>query len=222
MDIRTRVGKLTDNERLKLIVNEVKNLRKEIEAKSVKTHRTSKVLSIINILLSLSIIFSAAAVTILSAIFFQDVAVSVLGGFIFALSGINQLLKLGDKGVYYRQGTFRLKKIGQQTVNMLYMFHNFTAEEILTHISNWRTQIDEIEFDLFSRSVIGEVKFEQGVTVEPRISEPRVSLGQVNPDVLPKQIHIHFDSPNNSPNISPKNSPVINRKNDSELEVVIE
>lgn len=188
-----------ENERKKLIFSELNNLQSEVERKSGKTSLKSKILWWIYTLLELTILISSACIVTISSInSCQNVPTIVLGGIIFAISGINQLFKLGQKGYNYRQASFRLKRIMQQTRNMLYTFSNYTTDQVLAYVSLMRTEIDEIDLDLYKFSIPGEAKFGNSLRiVEPEeIMEKRSSNRHDRSDSN-SHIHIHID---NEPN----------------------
>lgn len=218
---RARATDINDEERCELVFSEIQNLEEEVRKKSIKTSNKSKLFWWINTLLNLTIIFSSATIVIIMAINnFQNVAAIVLGGLIFAISGVNELLKLGSKGYYYKQGTFRLRRIRQQARDIIYMFQNFTNEQVLAFISSLRTEIDEIDMDLYNSSMIGEARFGNGLRIisnapsTPIFKPPSTPNLDPNPPT-PPHIHIHIDSPNNSPNSSPNSSPRNSRILDS-------
>ena len=218
MDIyKTRVGAgITDEERSQLIFKEIQNLHNDVKKKSFKTSWKSKIFSWLNTALSLSIIGSAAAIVIITALNnVQIISVIILGGVIFAISGINELLKLGEKGYYYKQGTYRLRRLSQQIINLTLTFGNFTVEEILTLVNSMRIQFDDIDLELYKASMVGEAKFGNSLRIIEHNDTPPsspVSLNRSSPLSLnsqeakqtPSHIHIHLDTPTSSAGNSPK------------------
>lgn len=213
-----RANGLTDNERSKLVFLEVKSLEDEVAKKSIRTSRKSSIFWWINTLLNLIVIVSSGTIVIIMGINnFQNIPAIVLGGLIFVISGCNELLKLGSKGYYYRQGTYRLRRIRQQTRDLIYMFHNYTIEQILAFISSLRTEIDEIDMELYKSSMIGDAKFGNGLRiineparVTPTYQNSQNSYHSQNSEQnnstpgTPSHIHIHIDSGNSSPTDSPR------------------
>lgn len=233
-----RAGNISEEEKRKLIFLELQDLHKHTKRKSKKTATKSKLFGWLNVLLNLSIVFSAAAIVVITAINnFQNIPVIILGGVIFAISGSVQLLKLSDRGFYYRQGSSRLRRIIQESQELMYMFQKFVNEEILAYISMWKNEIEEIDLDLYKFSMVGEAKFGNGLRIvenegsdsrhtpeidrrynsAPILSVPSSKLGikdgNENEDKKEERtdshIHIHIDSSNSSPNNSNHPSPIL-------------
>ena len=216
-----RVGNgVSQEDRLKLIFTEIQGLEEEIRKKSVETSCKSNIFWWINTLLNVTVIISSAIITVITSIFYpENVPSIILGAVIFIISGINQLLKLGDRGYEYFKGNFRFRRIRQQVRDILYMFQNYTAEQLLAYISSIRVEVDEIDMDLYRASMTGEAKFDNGL----RIAESGKSSNPIIPDIssqnlreqntnsqpqTPSHIHIHIDTtPNSSPPPSPASSP---------------
>jgi len=201
---------LNEEERAKLIFGELENLEEELFKKSGKIKKYSSIFQILNTVLNLTIIISSAIITILTAIYnFQNIPAIVLGGIIFFISSTNELLKLGARGYYYRQGSARLRRILGQIRDILYMYHTFNSEQILAFLSSFRAEIDEIDLDLYKSSMSGDVKFGNDIRILDIENQHK------NSD---SHIHIHIDttpssSPQNSPHVSPKNTPHISPNN---------
>lgn len=222
-EARVGIG-ISEKERLKLVFQEIQNLEEDIRKKSVDTSCKSNIFWWVNTLLNVTIIISAALITMLTAVLYSENIVSiVLGAIIFIISGINQLLKLGDRGYEYFKGTFRFRRIRQQVRDIIYMFQNYNIEQLLAYISSIRTELDEIDMDLYRASMTGEAKFDSGLRVveSSKTSNPIVSVD--TPPSIPSnpEIHIHLETPNSSPNSSPKPSPRISKDSleDNSLDV---
>lgn len=196
---------LNDDERARLIFNEMEKMEKGLFKKSSKIKRLSTIFQILNTVLNLIVIVSSAVITILTAIYnFQNVQAIVLGGVIFAISSSNELLKLGPRGYYYRQGSIRLRRILGQIRDILYMYHTFNSEQILAFLSSFRAEIDEIDMDLYKSSMSGEVKFGNEIRiVDIENQNSHSPKGSPTPSAKDSHIHIHIDSPSTSPNSSP-------------------
>ena len=209
-----RVGRgISEEERLKLIFKEIENLEDEIRKKTVETSCKSNMFWWINTLLNVTIIISSALITLLTAVLYsENIPSIVLGAIIFIISGVNQLLKLGDRGYEYFKGTFRFRRIRQQVRDIIYMFQNYNIEQLLTYISSIRTEVDEIDMDLYRASMSEEAKFDNGLRiVEAGRSSNPILPPENNPQTpsIPSnpEIHIHIETPNSSPNSSPRPSP---------------
>ena len=199
MDIYKLINpKIKEEDKKKLLFDEIKSLDDELSKTSKKNAKWSTILGILNTILNLTIILSSAVITIVTGINdLENVATIVLGAVIFAISGTNQLLKLGDKGIFYRKGTIRLKKLKGELRNIMYKYNSYTFDQILDYLTFFHSEIDDIELDLYKSSTMGEVKFDDGLRIEhdSQSNTPR----NENP-----HIHIHIDTPPDSPNSSPK------------------
>ena len=198
---------LTEQERTKLIFEETVNLEDELLKKATKTSRWSTAFGYLNTGLNLIIIVCSAIIVIISSIVeCQNIPVIVLGGIIFAITGANELLKLGPRGFNYMQGTIRLRRIRGQIRDIIYMFHTYTSEQILAFLSSFRAEIDDIDLDLYKSSMTGEAKFEGGTL---KISQPNTPRRDSIAGKENSHIHIHID---NTPSSSPNSSPRIEHK----------
>lgn len=196
---------LNEEQRSKLIFEESVNLEEELKRKTAKVSRWSSIFGLCNTGLNLAVIVSSAIIVIISSVVeCQNIPVIVLGGIIFAISGANELLKLGSRGFNYLQGMIRLRRIRGQIRDIIYMFHTYTNEQILAFLSTFRSEIDDIDLDLYKSSMTGEAKYEGGAL---KISQPNTPTRDSIPGKENSHIHIHIDnSPNNSPSSSPRNS----------------
>lgn len=205
---------ITEEDRNKLIFEETTKLEQHLDKKTSKISKWAAFLSVLNTVLNLSIVILSAVIVVVTSINnFQNVTAIVCGGVIFAISGINQLLKLGDRGFNFRQAVVRIRRIRGQLRDILYMFHRYTSEQVLAYLSSFRSEIDDIDLDIYRASMTGEAKFGNGLRIEERQSNPSTPILSHTPVLLhtpPREnshIHIHIDSPNGSPNGSPNNSP---------------
>ena len=198
---------LNSEQRSKMVFEETALLEEELYKKSLKTSIWSNFFSGLNTILNIIVILSSAVIVTVTAINnFQNLTAIILGGVIFAISGISALLKLSDRGFNYRKGTVRLRRIRGQVRDILYMFHTYTSEQVLAFLSSFRSELDDIDLDLYQTGLSGEAKFGNGLRVlEHSNSNPNSQ--QSTP--LPRHdIHIHIDpSPENSPYNSPRDSP---------------
>jgi DNA-binding FrmR family transcriptional regulator len=215
---------INEEERAKLIFDEMENMEKSLFKKARKIKKYSTIFQIVNTILNLTIIVSSAVSLILTAIYnSNNVQAIVVNALIFTICSVNELLKLGPRGYYYRQGNMRLRRILGQIRDILYMYHTFTAEQILAFLSSFRAEIDEIDMDLYKNSMTGEVKFANDIRIN-------IDSQQNTPQHSPKKnsdshIHIHIDSSSNTPNHSPIlsrtiSAPLEYRKNTTTTQVL--
>lgn len=211
----TRSGNFTDEERRRMIFKELQDVQEEAKKKSIKTSRKSNLLWWINTILNLVVITCSAAIGVINAISLlssnplSTLPSLILGGIIFIISGSDRPLKLGPRGYYYRQASYRLKRIIAQARDLTYSFSNFTNEEILVSINGMRLEMDDIDLDIYKSSMPDDSKFNNtdghvSLHESPHLSqEKRSDSGS--------HIHIHIDSSESSPRQSPKLSslPVI-------------
>jgi hypothetical protein len=195
----TRVGDYTDDERKKMIFKELQDIQREAKKKSVTTTFKSDLFWWINTILNLIVVISSAAIVIINAFnlpspnSIPNLPALILGAIIFTIASTDRPLKLGSRGYYYRQTSYRLKRLIQQTRDITYTFQNFTNEEILAYISSMRVEMDEIDLEMYRSAMPDEGTFPNNI----RLSEsPHVSL---------------HDSPNNSPHNLPRTSPQMSR-----------
>ena len=198
---------LNSEERSKMVFEETALLEEELYKKSLKTSIWSNFFSGLNTFLNIVVILSSAVIVTVTAINnFQNLTAIILGGVIFSISGISALLKLSDRGFNYRKGTVRLRRIRGQVRDILYMFHTYTSEQVLAFLSSFRSELDDIDLDLYQTGLTGEAKFGNGLrVVDHSNSNPN---SQQNTPLPRHDIHIHIDpSPENSPHSSPRGSP---------------
>jgi len=214
---------INEKRRTELLFEEVEELQEETKKRIKKNSFWSTVFRILNTILGLILIFSSGIIIILEALkedplTAKDVSIIVLGAVIFIIAGATELLNLSQRGYHYRQGTIRLRRILGQVRDLIYLFHDFKIEEILAFVNSYRSEIDEIDLDLYKSSMSGDVKI--GFGNEPRVETPKI-IGNENIRNN-SDIHIYIDSsesPNSSPklankklhNVSTRNSPVMIR-----------
>lgn len=209
---RTRVGNINEEERTKLICEEIIQLEKDIEIKTKKVASISTFFWWINASFTLATILLASAITIVTAIYNSQVVSIVLGGIIIVIASVREVFKIGDQGFNFRGGTFRLKRIKQNVRDLLHLFHTFSIEEILMQISSFKTQIDEIDLELYKNSIPNPGK---SMSVLQSSNIPTVSnIGTLKSDSN-SHVFIHIDTPSSSPRSSPINSPSITPRNNS-------
>jgi len=201
MDVYKLINpKLKDEDKKKLLFDEIKNLEIEMSGKSKKNSKWSIVLGALNTIFNLIVIISAAVIMIVTGIYdLENIATIVLGGIIFAITGTNQLFKLGDKGIFYKKGTIRLKKLKGELRNIMYKFNSYTFDQILDYLTFFHSEIDDIELDLYKFSMMGEVNYDGGLQIE-HDSQPNTPRNDNS------HIHIHLETPPDSPSSSPNMS----------------
>lgn len=156
----------TELDRDKILFEEIKDLQKNLHNISKKNKRYSFVLGLLNNAINLIIIASGAVIVGITSYYnLQNVATIVLGGLIFLFSGLNMLLKLGARGFYYRKSSVRLKEIGNELKNLLYLYNNYSKEQILTFLNFYQNEINSTELDLYKKSILGEAMFGQDIRV---------------------------------------------------------
>jgi len=202
MDVYKLINpKLKDEDKKKLLFDEIKNLEIEMSNKSKKNSKWSIVLGVLNAIFNLIVIISAAVIMIVTGINdLENITTIVLGGIIFAITGTNQLFKLGDKGIFYKKGTIRLKKLKGELRNIMYKFNSYTFDQILDYLTFFHSEIDDIELDLYKFSMMGEVNYDSGLQIE-HDSQPNTPRNDNN-----SHIHIHLETPPDSPSSSPNMS----------------
>lgn len=201
MDVYKLINpKLKDEDKKKLLFDEIKNLEIEMSGKSKKNSKWSIVLGVLNTIFNLIVIVSAAVIMIVTGINdLENITTIVLGGIIFAITGTNQLFKLGDKGIFYKKGTIRLKKLKGELRNIMYKFNSYTFDQILDYLTFFHSEIDDIELDLYKFSMMGEVNYDGGLQIE-HDSQPNTPRNDNS------HIHIHLETPPDSPSSSPNMS----------------
>lgn len=201
MDVYKLINpKLKDEDKKKLLFDEIKNLEIEMSGKSKKNSKWSIVLGVLNTIFNLIVIISAAVIMIVTGINdLENITTIVLGGIIFAITGTNQLFKLGDKGIFYKKGTIRLKKLKGELRNIMYKFNSYTFDQILDYLTFFHSEIDDIELDLYKFSMMGEVNYDGGLQIE-HDSQPNTPRNDNS------HIHIHLETPPDSPSSSPNMS----------------
>jgi hypothetical protein len=195
----TRVGDYTDDERKKMIFKELQDIQREAKKKSIETTFKSDLFWWINTILNLIVVVSSAAIVVINAFnlpspnSISNLPALILGAVIFTIASTDRPLKLGARGYYYRQTSYRLKRLIQQTRDITYTFQNFTNEEILAYISSMRVEMDEIDLEMYRSAMPDEGSFPNNI----RLSESGHNSSN--------------NSPNHSPNRSPQNSPYLPR-----------
>jgi hypothetical protein len=204
---RTRYDtRMSDENRMELILNELSLFRKEVETKSIETQCRANWYRIINGGISLGILlFSAIIIGIQAAsecINYYNIALASL---IFAMEGTHKIFRWGPQGVFYKYNTILLKKILWQARDYMYMFNNYTPEQLLAVISQLRTQFDDIDVGLYRTSMAGVARFNTGFDVDTggnilpqTTSMGNTPIGQNTPDNKNSNSHVHIHI-NNSP-----------------------
>lgn len=221
-------SRISDEQRMELILNELSLVRKEVENKSIETQCKANWFRIINTLSSLVILLSSAVIIgIQAASDCVNIPVIVFSSFIFAMEGTHKMFRWGPQGVLYKHGTIQLKRIMRQTRDYMYMFHRYSVEQMLALISQLRSQYDDIDVGLYKTSMAGVAKFNTGFDVEQQggsdnfsAMSPSLDLNNRPTPVLPgisnnmstqggdssPHVHIHINGTTPAPSRSPKSS----------------
>lgn len=205
---------ITEEQRKQLILNEFNLIQKEIEIKTYETRFKSNWFRIINTVLSLVILLSAAIIFgIQIASDCYNIGILVCSSIIFFTEGLQKMFRLGPQGVLYKSGTIQLRRIMRQVREYMYMFHRYSSEQLLAVISQLRAQYDDIDLGLYKTSMPSNTKYNTGLDIEQGGGDPTiVPVGQnsfnnnstpvLNTEKSSPHVHIHIDqSPN--PNIVP-------------------
>lgn len=199
---------LSEEARKELVFNEIVLISKDVDLKSVQTQCKSTWYYRINVLIAILVLASSAIIVGLQAASeCINIAVITLASIIFFSQGANNLFKLSDQGVYYKEGTIRLRRIKGQVRDLKYMFHTFSVEQVLTMISQLRGQFDEIDLGLYKMSLPNQTNYNTGLTILPQ-NQTETNLRNT-PDLshenTPPHVHIHLDRElnNNSNPVTP-------------------
>jgi len=147
---------MDDEERSRLVFKETEELQQLLLQKSKTQESKSNIFHCINTILNILIIALSLVSSVLTGIDSPEMRIPVIvfTALIFAISTTIQTMRLGPRGYNYRQGSIRLKRILGQVRDILYMFHTYTTEQVLTFLSSFRTEIDEIDLDLYQNSIV--------------------------------------------------------------------
>jgi hypothetical protein len=210
--------------RAELLFEEVEDLQTEVKSRIKKNARWSTIFRVSNTLIGLTILLNSAIIVILEAVREEElngvgIAILVLGGLIFFITGATELTSLSQRGYHYRQGTIRLRRILGQVRDLIYLFHDFKIEEVLAFINTYRSEIDEIDLDLYKSSMSGDVKM--GVGSDINIEKPMFENDNSHHSDI--QIIVDSDeSPKNGRKTPGKNSPITIRIETNKSEVSID
>ncbi len=242
---------ITDEQRIELILNELNLVRKEVETKSIETQCKANWFRIVNTLISLVILLSSAVIIGLQAASdCINYPVIVLSSIIFTMEGTHKLFRWGPQGVLYKSGSMRLRGILRQVREYMYMFHRYSAEQLLALISQLRAQYDDIDMGLYKTSMTGAAKFNTGFDIEeggggnfavpaalnlnnhPTPVLHPTPTNASTPVLVPRDqssphVHIHIDNPQTplpsvspNPSVSVMPSPYMPEKNDTPILIV--
>lgn len=221
--------RITDEQRMDLILNELHLVGKEVENKQIETQNKANFFRLINLGSSLIIIvFAAVIIGLEAASDCINIPVIVFASCIFAVENIHKLFRWGPQGILYKNGTMQLRRISRQIREYMYFFHRYTAEQLLALVSTLRTQYDDLDLGLYKLSTAGAPSYgnggldiEQGGgsgidirNLQPQTSNTSPITDRKDNDSSP-HVHIHIDgtpispetpSSNNSPNYYPNNN----------------
>lgn len=160
-------SKITDEQRMELILNELSLVGKEVENKKIETQCKANSYRILNMISSLIIILcSAVIVGIQAASDCINIPVIVLSSIIFATESTHKLFGWGPQGVLYKHGSIQLNRISRQVREYMYFFHRYSAEQLLALITMLRTQYDDVDVGLYKLSINGAARYNTGFDIE--------------------------------------------------------
>lgn len=221
---------ISDTHRMKLVFTEFELLDKDLDIKLGETKCKSNWYNVINTGIMLTILLcSAVIVGLQTASECLNIPVITLAAIIFVAQGADKLFSLGNQGMFYKQGTIKLRKIKRDVREIIYRFHKFVLDEALFLIGKLRDEFDEIDLGLYKISVSGQARYNgSDFNVIPNIQHEATLPGLMNvtpggtPPIgtpqntpPPSHVHIHIDgheltpqSDNSQRDVSPP-SPVI-------------
>ena len=207
---RARNSNLSEERRKQLVFTEIELVDKDIEAKSIQTRCKSNIFGIVNNIITGLILLCSGIITFYQALSdCENIAIIALSSSIFVAQGLKEFFKLGDKGFFYKQGTIRLRRLKRQTRDLMYLFHTFSVEQILSLVSQLRTEFDDRDLDLYKMSMFNEPRYDTGLRIvnndnndNDRINLPSNTPIHLNRENIPNQrkktegqhLHIHLDS----------------------------
>lgn len=201
---------MDDEERSRLVFKETEELQQLLLQKSKTQESKSNVFHYINTILNLFIIALSLVSSVLTGIDTPEMRIPVIvfTALIFAISTTIQTMRLGPRGYNYRQGSIRLKRILGQVRDILYMFHTYTTEQVLTFLSSFRTEIDEIDLDLYQNSIAGASGGEMHIPPSQNSHDSE------------SHIHIHIENGKESGKGKEEERDERDEKNDNEKKMV--
>ena len=226
-----RNTRITDDERMQLIVNELNLVGKEIENKKTQVHLKANFYHVINTLSSLIILICAAiSLGIEAASDCRSIPVIALASVIFVVEGTHKLCRWGPLGTLYKTANIQLNRIFRQCREYMYFFERYTPEQLFSLVMTLRSQCDDVDSELFNLSMAGAGRYAANFDVEPNTSlsatSPEINHSSAATRTANSPIHIHINSPSatqlpNSP-IRVNDEPLIVSRSPNSVRVIID
>ena len=204
-------SKITEEQRIELILNELNLVEKEVENKQTETEWKSKLFRFLNILSTLAIISCSAIIFGLElADDCTNIGIIVMSALILITEGIQKAFRLGPLGLLYKHGNLQLKRISRQVREYMYFFNQYTPEQLLSLVSTLRAQYDDVDIGIYELSLNNTARYNNGLDIEsgaPLNLESRFAQNSfpsnrsqnnipgISPNVSQNspQVHIHID-----------------------------
>jgi len=155
------ISRITEEQRMELALNELSLVGEQVETKAIETQCKSRTYGIINTLTSLVILLGTSITGVLEAVSASpNIVIIVISAIVFFAEGTHKLFKWGPQGVLYKSGNIQLRRISRQIRDCMYYFHRYSVDQLLTIISQLRSQYDDIDENLYKMSMGGG--FNQG------------------------------------------------------------
>jgi len=202
---KARNVNIPETRRKELVFTEIELLDKDIDIKSSTTRIKSNVYGKINSLTIVLILVCSGIIAVYQGLSdCKNIPVISLSCVIFVSQGISKVFELGEKGYFYKRGTIRLRRLKRQARDMMYLFHTFTVEQVLSFVSQLRSEFDEIDLELYDVSLPKNVSYNDGFVV----NDEQSSINRLPSNHTPREgpntplqdnqhLHIHID--NHSP-----------------------
>lgn len=184
---------ISELERSRLIFDELKIILIETDTKSIETQYKANAYRFIN---NLSVFITIACAGVIVGLQAASECINipgiVLASVIFILQGIQPIFRLAQQGFLYKQGTISLRRIKRQVRDIMYMYHTYTAEQVIAMLSQLRASFDEVDLGLFKVSISQQAKYNTGLVI-PNSNEPQGQNSNNNLQKPPSHVHIHLD-----------------------------
>lgn len=202
---------IPETRRKELVFTEIELLDKDIDLKSSTTRIKSNVYGKVNVLTIILILVCSGIIAVYQGLSdCKNIPVISLSCVIFVAQGVSKVFELGEKGYFYKQGTIRLRRLKRQARDMMYLFHTFTVEQVLSFVSQLRSEFDEIDLELYNVSLPKNVSYNTGgfavnneqPTLDRLPSNNTPREGSRTP--LPDKQHLHIHIDNSTPPTTPR------------------
>ena len=150
------ISRITEEQRMELALNELSLVGEQVETKTIETQCKSRTYGIINTLTSLVILLGTVIIGVIEALSATpNFWIIVISAIVFFVEGTHKLFKWGPQGVLYKSGNIQLRRISRQIRDCMYYFHRYSVDQLLTIISQLRSQYDDIDENLYKMSMGG-------------------------------------------------------------------